>query len=331
MRGDFQKHYAAIKENLRQNPAIAGVTAGRPPVSRFNSAFNVRVGGREMPPEIRMSRAPVDIDYLMTMGMKIKEGRGFSPDRQGPDNTFILNEKAVEVLGLANPLDTEILFSGYGRDLDVMEFSGTIAGVVEDFHYGPLHNPIGPVIMYYSPDELYDICVRVRPDKTTEAIAAVQSEWNEYAAAYPFDYHFVDETIDGFYASERQLEEIFRLFTLLAVLISCLGLYGLVSFMADRRTKEIGIRKVLGASVAGIVKLITREFILLVVVAGAIAGPLVGLAMNRWLQTFAYRIDLDWSIFMAAGVLMITVTLLTVGFHAVESALANPVESLRHE
>jgi putative ABC transport system permease protein len=194
-----------------------------------------------------------------------------------------------------------------------------------------MRNRIDPVIMYYNPDEFRIMSIRTESNMTPEALGAIRQLWATHAPDYPFEYSFIDETVMGFYRTEERLAEIFGIFTSLAIVISCLGLLGLASYTAELRTKEIGIRKVLGASVLNIVRKLTNEFIILVVVANIIAWPIAYYALNRWLEDFAYRINLSWHIFALSGVLALTVAATTIIFQACKAALANPVESLRHE
>jgi putative ABC transport system permease protein len=178
---------------------------------------------------------------------------------------------------------------------------------------------------------LRSISIRLRPDDIPSALTFLQEKWQEYRPDYPFSYYFIDERFNQRYENEEKLGKLFSLFSLLAIAVACLGLFGLAAFTAEQRTKEIGIRKVLGASVAGILSLLSKDFVKLVVVANIIAWPVAWYAMNRWLQDFAYRIDIGWWVFAFAGGLALLIALLTVSTQAIKAALANPVESLRYE
>ncbi|UCE24406.1 MAG: ABC transporter permease [Candidatus Zixiibacteriota bacterium] len=332
MRGKFRQLYPEIKQQLTATTGIADVTAGRPPLTGYNSAFYVRVNGRLVPDDYRLGRSPVDADFIETMAMEIIDGRSFSPDGgDAPLAGFVLNETAITTLGPDVSVGSHLAFYGHSNTLDTLHFEGYIIGIVKDFHYRPLTNSISPVIMYHGPEELYDICIRVVPGQEQQAIAAVKVLWETHASEYPFEYQFVDDTIDEFYRTEARLKEMFGVFTALAVFISCLGLVGLASHAADRRVKEIGIRRVLGASVGNIVKLMSTEFVVLVMLASLVAVPAAWYVTGKWLEQFAYRVEIGWGLFALAILLAVLMAAATVGVQAVRAASANPIDSLRYE
>ncbi len=332
MRGKFVTRYPDIKQQLLADPSITGVTAGRPPIMGYNSVFDLSVDGRQVPDDIRFSRAPVDSDFIEIMGMTIIRGRSFlSGDGDASKANFILNETAQALLGPDVSMGSHLSFTGHSNTLDSLNFDGTIVGIVKDFHHRPLKANISPVIMYYGPDELYDICLRVVPGREEQAITAMRAQWETHASEYPFEYYFVDDVIDEFYRAEVRLKEMFSVFTGLAIMISCLGLVGLASHAADRRTKEIGIRRVLGASVSNIIRLMSIEFFILVGLASLIAVPTAWYITDRWLEQFVYRADMNWSLFAATVLLVGTMAGATVGYQALRAARANPVDSLKCE
>jgi hypothetical protein len=236
-------------------------------------------------------------------------------------DAYVINETAAKRLGYADPI---------GKPLTMWGNKGKIIGVVKDFHFSSLHDQIKPLILRFGTNTGYGtILVRTMPGKTKEALASLEKVYKALNPAYAFSYQFVDEEYKKMYTSELIISKLSVLFAVLAILISCLGLLGLVMFAAEQRIKEIGIRKVLGASLGQIIRLFSRDFLQLVFLAFLIAAPLAWLSMDHWLQNFAYRIDLSWWIFALAGAAAILIALLTVCYQAVKSARANPVQSLR--
>jgi putative ABC transport system permease protein len=218
-----------------------------------------------------------------------------------------------------------------GKKLRVWDLRKRIIGVVEDYHFESLHNRIIPMAMRIDPDGYFQACVRISPNQIPDTLAFLENKWKEIYPEYPFEYRFLDETIQSQYRSEQSIGKIVSVFTILALFISCLGIFGLSSFMAEQRTKEIGIRKVLGASVSSIVKQISKEFVYLVIIANIIAWPLAYFIMNRWLQTFAYRTNPALWPFILSGAAVLLVSLLTAGWQIIRAATANPADSLRYE
>ncbi len=217
-----------------------------------------------------------------------------------------------------------------GKSFTLWGNKGMIVGVVKDFNFKPIHQPIEPMILRYQ-QGYGNLVVRTNPGQLQAAITDLEQVWQKLNPGYPFAYDFVDQDLANLYQAEQRMGVIFNAFALLAIFISCLGLYGLAAFTAEQRTKEIGVRKVLGASVSSIMGLLSKDFLKLVGIAIVIAVPLAWYGMNQWLADYAYRIDLDWRIFLAAGLIAIVVALLTVSWQAVKAALMNPVKSLRSE
>jgi putative ABC transport system permease protein len=206
-----------------------------------------------------------------------------------------------------------------------------VVGVIRDFNYKSLHQKIEPVVLHITPGEFSSIVVRVQPENMQASLEFLKTQWQRLAPEWPFEYQMVDKQFADLYRSEQIFGKLFGLFTSLSILIACLGLFGLATFMAKQRTKEIGVRKVLGASVASIVALLSKDFLRLVLIAIVIASPIAWYAMNRWLNGFAYKIDIEWWMFAGAGLLAVGIALLTVSFQSVKAALTNPVKSLRSE
>lgn len=268
----------------------------------------------------------VDFNYMPQYNMKVIAGRRFSKDF-GTDTTqaMIINESAVSMLGYATAQQAiGHRFSQWGRN-------GKIIGVVKNFHYRSLQQEIKPLSMRIEPDGCDQVSVKITGHNVPATIAAIQNKWGTIVPHRPFSYFFLDEAFDKQYRSEDRFGNLFLNFAVLAIFISCLGLLGLASYSTLQRTKEIGIRKVLGASVPGIVNLLSKEFLKLVIIAFIIASPVAWLVMHNWLQDFAYRIFLNWWIFLLAGISAILIALITVSFQAVRAAVTNPVKSLRTE
>lgn len=269
-----------------------------------------------------------DYDYMETLQLKIAEGRFFS-NQFGTDTAgIILTEHTVKVHNIENPVGKRVTFH-YGRPIPL-----TVIGVVKDFHFRSLHEPIRSLGMVYGINKGWGInyvSVRLGMNDMAGTIQYIKETWESVNPAQPFDYTFLDETFGNLYATEQTTGNTALVFCLLAIFVCCLGLYGLSAFVVERRTKEIGIRKVIGASVKDTVWLLSRSFLRLVLLAFVFAVPLAWIVMGRWLQNFAYRIDLEVWVFGISGALALLIAFATVGFQSLKAALANPVDSLRHE
>ena len=276
----------------------------------------------------------VDPDFLETMGMELAAGRNFSPDRPGDSKAMILNETLTKNLGWEDPIGKTVLMMDLADqgspEKGFIEVPYTVIGVVKDFHFESLHEKIRGNVMKMS-GEVGRISVRLDPGNVAATLQSIGDIWRKLETAYPFQYVFLDDSFDRLYRSEQRMGQIFISFTLMAIFISCLGLFGLASFSADQRTKEIGIRKVLGASVSNVVFLLSRDFTKWVILANVVAWPVAYLVMNKWLQNFAYRIGLAVWMFVLAGIIALVIALLTVSTKAIKAAVADPVYSLRYE
>jgi putative ABC transport system permease protein len=277
---------------------------------------------------IKNLKYEVDAQYIPTLGMQLVAGRNFSRQRASDSAAVILNETAVGAFGWEKaPL---------GRRLtDFVDNQGAkktyhVIGVVKDFHFRSFHERISPLIMILGP-HTGSMIVKVRTHDMAGLLASMKKEWTALTAAAPFTYSFLDERFRQTYEQERKLGVILGIFAGLTIFIACLGLLGLAIFTAGQRTREVGIRKVLGASVTSILALLSKDFLKLVVIANGLAWPLAWWGMQRWLQDFAYRIGISWWIFALAGGAALVIALLTVGIQAVRTALANPVKALRNE
>lgn len=321
---DPQVEPKTIKHILIQSPTISCVTATNAPLLWLGiETSNVSWEGREPEDIMNVQLRTVDSDYLQTFGMKMKEGRFFSQKmstdvRQG----YILNESAIKVMGLDSPV---------GKWCSLDDKRGEIIGVVKDFHHHSVHEAIEPVVFLMEPSWTEYIFARIKPGLTAEAIRFMSDNWKLINPDRPFRLRFFDDELDRLYRSEKELGQFINILSVLAVFISCLGLLGLVSYASERRIKEIGIRKVLGASMVNIQILLSMEFLKWVLIANAFAWPVSYFVMQHWLQNFAYRAPIDVGDFVFAGGLVFAVALMTVSFQAIKAAKASPADSLRHE
>ena len=274
--------------------------------------------------ETSLTYTMADEKYVQALNIEIVEGRNFSPTEHATDVTaFLVNQSAVKALGWQNALGKK-LKRGSGIE-------GTIIGVVSDFHIGSLKQEIEPLVLPYLHRSPMYLAIRLHPGNVAKAISAVEETWKKLAPNQPFSYTFLDQDYARLYNREQQMSHVFQIFSGLAILIACLGLFGLAAFTTQQRTKEIGIRKILGASVSGIVCLLSKDFLKLVLIANLIAWPIAYYAMNQWLQSFAYRINLSIGTFILSGLIALFIALLTVSYQAIKAARANPVEALRYE
>jgi len=271
-----------------------------------------------------------DWDVTKTMGFQLLTGRDFNSQMAEDSFGYILNETAVKQLGwnANNALDKTL--STFGDSPNDM-IRGRVIGVVKDFHFEDFTNTIKPLVIGFSPDYWWHIALRVNPENISSTLAYVQQKWKLYQPDYPFEYYFEDQNFSRLWASDQKLDIILKIFMGITLGIACIGLFGLSVFAAERRIKEIGIRKVLGASVSNITILLSKDFIILVTISLFIASPLAWWAANKWLQDFAYRIKISWWMFVIAGISAIAIALITVSFRAIKAALTNPIKSLRTE
>lgn len=318
---EYEENYEAAKSELLQSPHVEAVSRGFPPPSGEWGTTEVDWEGKDPSVEVKIASGACSDDYLTVFNLKIADGRFFSSEFANDNQNWVLNETAVKAMELEDPIGK--WFSFRGR-------KGTIIGILKDFHGSSLHNPIAPVAM--QPGQGFYMFVKYRSRNLGELLTFLKTKWEKFVGTHiPFRYEFVDENIKNWYMTEQRIEKIFRYFTLLTVFIACLGLFGLASFMAERRTKEIGIRKVLGAGISGIVMLLTKEFARWVLVANVFAWPVAYFISKRWLQGFAYRIDLGWEIFVFSAVIALIIAVATVSYQAMKAATANPVKALRYE
>jgi len=321
---NIQRRYHVIKSELLKNPAITGVTRGHLPMFiTMRGTIEVENVESEMVTS-RMYAAPVGYDYLNLFDMEIVAGRDFSREIATDETEgVIMNEEAVKRMGWDDPIGKKVNF--WARK------NGRVIGVVKNFNFFTLHERIEPVLLYLGPDRAVWFAVRSQPEKMTETFNYVKETINRFTEKLPAGVSFMDDLFYAKYKTEQNLGEIMTVFAAIAIFIACLGLFGLASFTAERRTKEIGIRKVLGASVSEIFILLCREFTKWVLLANIIAWPVAYYFMNKWLQSFAFRINIGLGIFLTSGMIALAIALLTVSYQSIKAATANPVDSLRYE
>jgi putative ABC transport system permease protein len=275
--------------------------------------------GRKPGEQVKCDMVWCDEDYLKVHGIEMAQGRFFSKAMSGSlDGKIVINESAARALGLDSPV---------GKRLDDKE----IIGVVRDFHAHSLHSPIGPMAMAYDPAKFFYLFIKIRPGDPAAVLASLARTWKRAAPDYPFDFAFLDQRIDSLYRADRKLAGVVNVFTLLALLIANLGLLGMASYLTSRRMKEIGVRKVLGATMPQVMAMLSREYVKWVALAALIACPAAHFLLTQWLRTFAYRVRIGIGVFALSSMLALLLALATVSYHSIRAARANPVDSLRYE
>jgi putative ABC transport system permease protein len=321
-----------IKTELKTNPNILGVSKA------YESPVNIK-GGYSMRPaewaenkEVSVKANPIDDEYIKVTGLKLLAGADLTKQdlldvlQKEQDKNyyhFILNESAAKALGWKPE-------EALGKKMNLGFRNGEVKGIVQDFHFASLHNAIDPLILFPGERE-NTLLVKTAGHNIAQTLAFVSQKWKDFAPYRPFEYRFMDEDYQKMYDSEARIGQIFNIFSVIAIILACLGLFGLSAYAIKQRVKEIGIRKVLGASVLHIVTLLSKDFLKLVFIAVAIAAPIAWWAAGKWLQDFVYRINIGWWIFALAGALALLIALLTVSFQAIKAAVTNPVKSLRTE
>lgn len=311
----------SLKKELLENPDILSVTRAWNPF--YNDGIRNGYSWKGMKPgeDFYFHIMSIDQDYAKTYELKMKSGRFFSPDFSSDKTAIVLNEEGARILGLSDPVG-EIITTSNGTELSII-------GVVKDFHIQSLHHKIEPLILQIG--ETNNFYIRLKPDRIIPAVKYIKTIFSSFDPGLPIDLHFLDDDFDNLYLSEQRMAKMSGYFSFLAIIISCLGLIGLSSFMIDNRTKEVGIRKVNGAKSSEIFSLFSREYIVLVSISFALASPSAWFVSYKWLQTYPYRINISLWVFIATGLAAITITLLTIGFQSLRAALRNPVEALRYE
>ncbi|XHR93220.1 ABC transporter permease [Mucilaginibacter sp. UC70_90] len=324
LEGDLTAKYSTVKQEALRMPGVQSITRiTNTPTNIQNGTGGVDWIGKDPNVNIQFTQASVGYDFVKTMKIKVLQGRDFSKDFPTDSVGYILNEAALKRIGYKNPIGQPLTFWGK---------HGKIVGVIKDFHFNSMHEEIKPLVLRCAENENYgSILLRTQPGKTREALASMEKLCKQLNPAFPFNYNFSDEEYQKLYRNEQVIGKLSDAFAFLAIFISCLGLLGLAMFTAEQRVKEIGIRKVLGASVGSLFRLLSSEFMLLVVIALLIASPIAWYAASKWLQGYAYRTQVQWWMFGLSGTLIILIALATVSFQSIKAALINPIKSLRSE
>jgi len=328
--GIYSERFGAFSEELKTYPAIRNVTMAFASPASVVTTGDVPADweGKTDGQEVLMYWESVSWDYFKTIGVNIVQGRNFNPAFPSDEinwdthtGSFILNQSAVQAIKLTDPI---------GKEFRVWGFNGTIIGVVEDYNFRSMHAEITPMFYMVNPIFWNEIVVRINPASPT-VLSDIQTVWEQFVPEYPLELHFVSENIKALYSSEKNLADSLNVFSFLAIVIAAMGLFALTLLSTNRRIKEIGIRKVVGASVSSIVFLLSKDYLRMVAVANVIAWPIAWYAMNTWLQNFAYQTELTLWPFLAAGTVALVIALLTISWQAIRAATTNPVESLRYE
>lgn len=325
----LQNNVDAFRNEVLQLPGVKmGTISSYLPVSNSSRSDNTFSKEAVMDSEngFNMQTWAIDYDYLETMGMEVVKGRNFSKDFGGDSSGVIVNEATAKILGYDDPLGKRL----YRSDYNGKPTAYTIIGVVKNFNYESLKQSIGPLSFFLEKNAGL-ASFKIATTDLPGLLTSIEAKWKALAPGMPYSYRFLDESFNEMYQNENRVGKIALIFSIIAILIACLGLFGLAAFVAEQRTKEIGIRKVLGASVKGLVGLLSKDFVRLVFIAFIIAAPLAWYFMQKWLQDFEYRITINWMVFLAAGIIALLIAIATIAFQAIKAAIANPVKNLRSE
>ncbi len=322
--GDLLSKYEVYKQELSGMPGIQSVSRSTQPPSHIGAhVYDIDWQGKNPMSRVFAMHNGIGYGYIKMMNLTMLQGRDFSREYPSDSSGYILNEMAVKMTGYKDPI---------GKPFSFFQQPGRIIGVVKDFHLRSLHDPMQPLILYLAENTDWgDVLVKTEPGKTREAIASMEKVYKQLVPKFPFRYFFADEEYQKLYTSELTISKLSDSFSFLAIFISCLGLLGLTMFTAEQRRKEIGVRKVVGASVGDIVTMLSKDIVKLVFLAAVIATPIAWLGMNGWLRDYAYRIKVEWWIFLLAGLTAVLIALGTIIWQAVKAALVNPVKSLKAE
>lgn len=313
-----------VKNELLKDPAVKGVATGNnvPGERMGRLLFLAEENGKLA--EKAMNFSVIDYDYLKVLGVQFAKGRNFSKDFATDTAAVIINEAAAKYLGWADPIGKKVMPGDPNQKYNII-------GVVKDYNYTSLHSPVEPLVMFFSPDRNRVLSIKLSGNNISSTVSGIEKKWKAFDPRHPMEYFFLDENFNAKYRSEEKMLSVFGYFAALTIIISCLGLFGLASFATEQRTKEIGIRKVLGASVTNIVTMINKDFILLILVSFVFAFPVAWYFMDKWLQDFYYKIGIGWMPFATAALLALLVSITTISIQAIRAALSNPVKALKYE
>jgi len=322
----FRRSFLSLKNELLQNPNVRSVTASQAvPYDEDYKTSGIEWDGKNPSTVPNVRYSITQFDYLETFGMEIAEGRSFSKEYPSDRNNYVINESAVSYMGLEQPIGARLEF--WGRE-------GQVIGVVKDFHHVSLHREIMPQIFTINPvhyGALKYIMIKLAPESVADTLRYIKGVAEKFAPSFPFEYSFLDKGIENLYRVERKLGRIFGTFALVAIFVSCLGIFGLSAFTAEQRTREIGIRKILGSTAGGLIVLLSKDFMRWILVANVVSWPVTYLVMKKWLQNFAYRTELGIGSFLLAGMLSLFMAFFSVSYQSIKSAFANPVKALKYE
>ncbi len=327
VKGELKNQYFAAREELERIPGVLYVTSTQTTVTGvYWNGHNWDWEGKDENVDPMITYLFTDQNFAESFNINIEQGRFFQSEFENGEKdsqNVIINEAFAGLIGKETVVGSRI-FNGDGTPYNVI-------GVIKDFNFKSLYNQIEPIVLFYSPRRFNQMYIRINSENVDDTISRIESVFKTFNPEFPFEYRFLDERIELMYSGEKRFGNIFKSFALLAVIISCLGLFGLASFMTSQRTKEIGIRKVLGASVTGVIILLSREFAKWVVIANVIAWPVAGYYMNQWLENFAYRTSIGINTYLIAGGVALIVAVLTISYQAIKAAVSRPVDSLRYE
>jgi hypothetical protein len=320
--GDLPKNYLALKSELLSSGLATSVTKSNSPVTSIYAMMNVDWPGKPNDDKTSFVTIATEYDYLKTLNIRLLEGRDFGP-AYNDSSSVIINERAIETMGITDPIGKKVIWEN--REL-------TIVGVMEDVIMGSPFKPVEPAMIVYMTDWISDYTLRLPADKKiSESLAGIESIFKKYNPAYPFQYRFADDEFNRKFDTIQLIGSLVNIFSTVAIILSCLGLFGLAAFTAERRTKEIGIRKVMGATASQMVLMLSKDFAVLVLIAFIVTAPAAWYLFNLWLDRFPYRIAVDWTILATAGMTALVLAMLTVSSQALKAAVANPVNSLKNE
>ena len=313
----------AFMTALKQNPDLLSLSTSNPVPGQGFNGYGIIPEGHTLNEHLLASVIETDADFASTYNIPLTAGRYFSS--QMPTDTtdaIVINEAMANFLNWKNPV---------GKQLEIYEArKGKVIGVIKDFNYSSLRDAVQPLAIILTNNPLY-LSIKLKAGSIPSSLRFMQNQWKQFDKEYPFDYFFLNEKLNHYYQTDFQLLHVLNIFSGIAIFIACIGLFGLSIYTAKQRTKEIGIRKVLGASVLQVASLVSKDFIVLIIIAIVIASPIAWWAANKWLQDFAYRININPWIFLTAGIAAIIIAIVTVSFQAIKAAIANPVKSLRTE
>jgi putative ABC transport system permease protein len=322
--GDLQSNYQALKAALNQNPAITNYTLiEHLPTYLTTGTTDVKWTGKDPRQQTVFPHIGADGNFLKTFGIRLAAGRGFNDDYKSDASNYVLNETAAKLMGFTAA-------KAVGQNITMNGNPGMVIGVVKDFNFKPVKQIIEPLVLRYTKKGGF-VVIRTSPANIQRIIDQLKATFQDVYPNFPFSYGFVDQDLSRLYLSEQRMSKLFNVFSIISIIVSCLGLFGLATFATQKRLKEISVRRVLGASATGIVTMLTKDFVKPVALALLIAFPTASWAMNKWLESYVYRINVSWWMFAVAGLAAIVIAFLTISYQSVKAALANPVDSLRSE